>query len=280
MEIFETDQLEWEPVAHNSRSGVIMRKFIRESELVPGVGYGCDLYFYTSDGEQFTTPRHHHDFDQIRFAISGTMDFGHQNVTQAGDIAYFPAGAFYGPQKIDEAKIFIIQWSPFWVTRAQHDAAMIEMTAEGEFTGGFYVARDESGVEQKKDSLNAIWEHVFHRPSFFPEIRYSGPVVMHPDAYQWVATGQGTSIKMLGRFTERDLQIYKVRWDDEESKHQLGAERTSCVFVQQGSVSVTGTPYGPEAMMWSEFGETNDLVGSAGAEAICIGFPLESPTIG
>jgi hypothetical protein len=113
MQVIPTEEIEWETVVANARAGHVQRKYIREGEILPGVGYASDCYNYVGGDSVFTAPRHHHDFEQIRISMTGVQDFGLGQITEEGWIAYFPAGAYYGPEHIDGASIFQIQWSDF-----------------------------------------------------------------------------------------------------------------------------------------------------------------------
>src|SRR5262245_37571678 len=44
----------------------------------------------------YYSPRHRHNFDQVRFTIAGSVKYGPIQ-TQAGDCIYFPEGVAYGP---------------------------------------------------------------------------------------------------------------------------------------------------------------------------------------
>src|SRR5882762_10427557 len=96
MFVLETAEMPWDPVKANTRTGKISRKFIREGELASGVGYTSDLVKYHGGHGVFTGP---------------------------GDATFFPAGAYYGPERFEAAEIFLLQWSPDWVTRDQSNAA-------------------------------------------------------------------------------------------------------------------------------------------------------------
>jgi mannose-6-phosphate isomerase-like protein (cupin superfamily) len=273
MEVYQTDDMAWKPVVENSRTGLIERKYIREAELLPGMGYTADVYHYMASETDFHTPRHHHNFDQIRYCISGEMDFGRGNRTKAGDIAYFPAGAFYGPQRIHEASILLIQWSQGWVTRAAHDQAMQEMREIGEFKDGYFTYTDDRGRSRRKDSINAIWEHALKRPFRIPIPRYTGPITMNPDAYTWPNERDGLQYKQLGRFTEHDLSIYQVRWVKGGAVQTLDVGRTQCLFTLSGQISMSGRSYESHTMLWSDFDESVAVEAAEGTEAIYIGFP-------
>ena len=51
----------------------------------------------------FQAPRHHHAFQQIRWCDSGRKNFAPGQYLEAGDVAYFPKGAYYGPEIKDGA---------------------------------------------------------------------------------------------------------------------------------------------------------------------------------
>jgi hypothetical protein len=46
----------------------------------------------------WTTPRHRHDFDQVRLALRGDLEYAPGKILPEGSVAYFPAGVHYGPQ--------------------------------------------------------------------------------------------------------------------------------------------------------------------------------------
>jgi hypothetical protein len=135
LKIILTEDLPWKPVAVNARVGEVQSKYVREGEIPPGVGYAADCYNYTSGNNVFTAPGHHHDLEQIRISMTGVQDFGQGQIIEEGWIAYFPAGAYDGPERIDDASIFQIQWSDFWVSRAERERAYRELAERGEFTG-------------------------------------------------------------------------------------------------------------------------------------------------
>ena len=93
MFVSDTAAMPWDPVKANTRTGKISRKFIREGELAPGVGYTSDLVKYHGGHGVFTAPRHRHNFDQIRLTLSGETDYGYEQVAGPGDATFFPAGA-------------------------------------------------------------------------------------------------------------------------------------------------------------------------------------------
>jgi hypothetical protein len=262
------------------------RKLLREGEALPGMGYYALIAKFHEGAEIFTAPRHRHDFQQIRFGISGFMDFGPGLECETGEIGYFPAGAYYGPEHIEGAEQLLIQWSREWVFRAENRVAMDELSRTGRWEHGMYYYTDESGAECEVDGPQAVWEHVYKRPQVIQKARYKSPIMMTPDAYEWIE-GEGVSSKALGRFTEDDVTVDMVRWDETGPAWTLESNRTSLVWVLKGEVTVdwqahTGlvsqgpaVPCGPQTAIWSDLGEAHDLRGDASSEVLIIGFPVE-----
>jgi hypothetical protein len=46
MKVIPTEEIEWETVVANARAGHVQRKYVREGEILPGVGYASDCYNY------------------------------------------------------------------------------------------------------------------------------------------------------------------------------------------------------------------------------------------
>jgi hypothetical protein len=273
MQVIETDKIPYSLVTRKNRPGRVQRKFVREGEVSPGVGFTADLVRYEGGQGVFTAPRHRHNFDQIRFVISGRPDFGNGQVAEGGQVAYFPAGAPYGPEVIEEAEVMLIQWSDQWMTREAHDATYDEMQKVGEFRDGYYVTVDADGNEHRSDSRNAVWETFMKRNLIYPTPRYPQPVVMQPRGFEWRQNGDGVSVKTLGRFTEDDVYLASYRWD-RGGTIALTSERTQLLWVSSGQVSVNGMACAPRTVIFSDFGETVEVQSASGAEAVCFGMPL------
>lgn len=272
MFVLETDSIDWEPVKANTRTGEISRKFIRESDLSDGIGYTSDLVWYHRGETVFTAPRHRHDFDQIRLTLDGITDYGHEQIAGPGEATFFPAGAYYGPERFEEAQIFLLQWSRNWVTRKQSDAAFAELSTRGTFKDGFYTTTDADGREVRKDATNAVWEEVNKKPQVIPEPKYYTPIVMRPGAYDWCTDEDGSQYKDLGHFTDGDLAVSSRRWSSGDS-FTVGPERTSIVWIASGSVRLGDRLLGARTLVFSDFGETHELFGETAGEATVIGLP-------
>jgi hypothetical protein len=167
---------------------------------------------YGRIGGDFFSPRHRHNFEQIRFQVEGALDFARDGKLEEGMIGYFPEGVAYGPQTqsagADVATI-VLQCGGAsgsgYLSQDEVRAGTIALRAEGEFKDGVFRRRADVPGKRNVDGYQAIWEHVNGRPMTYPEARYSRPFMMNPEHYSWVPLEQsvGVSEKMLGVFTER-----------------------------------------------------------------------------
>jgi len=83
---------------------------------------------------------------------------------------------------------------------------------------------------------------------------------------------------LLPCFTEDDVTIEMVQWDGTGGPaHRFQPDRTSLAFVLKGAVTAAGQSCGTQTAIWSDFGESRELSGDAGAEAIVIGLPVARP---
>jgi hypothetical protein len=112
---------------------------------------------------------------------------------------------------------------------------------------------------------------VFERESIFPVPRYPQPILMNPDALDYVNRADGISIKVLRRFTKRDLSLTKLLWDRVEP-YTLPADRTYSLFTFTSEILVEGPSYSRHAVPWSDLGENVVVAARAGTEALCIAF--------
>ena len=109
MHVIDTAKIPWTLVSKSNRPGRVHRKLVHEGSVSPGIGYTADLVFYEGGHGTFSAPRHKHNFDQIRYVVSGDPDFGHYQVASPGQSAFFPAGAAYGPETIEASDMLLIQ---------------------------------------------------------------------------------------------------------------------------------------------------------------------------
>ncbi len=164
----------------------------------------------------YYSPRHRHNFDQVRFTIAGRVRYGALQ-TQPGDALYFPEGVFYGPTEIisDEALTCTLQTQgPSWGFFPERDLlerTTAELASETELDRARGRIRWPSGRWQ--DSYEAAWERMTGRKMAYPPARYAGPVLLRSSAFTWTPEpGQpGVTAKALARFNDTGPAIRMVR---------------------------------------------------------------------
>jgi hypothetical protein len=167
---------------------------------------------YGKIGGDFFSPRHRHNFEQIRFQIEGALDFARDGKLEEGMVGYFPEGVPYGPQTqsagADVATI-VLQCGGAsgsgYLSQDEVRAGVAALKNEGEFKDGVFRRRADVPGKRNADGYQAIWEHVNGRSMHYPEPRYSRPFMMNPAHSSWVPLEQsaGVAEKLLGTFTER-----------------------------------------------------------------------------
>src|SRR5579862_6558442 len=104
--ICDTNQMPFEEV-RRGRVHMIRRKRLPLETGIPGVTMEYSLSI-VPDG--YFTPRHRHNFDQIRYTLSGLQSTGHGDLA-ASEVGYFPEGSYYGPQKQEgECACLVLQF--------------------------------------------------------------------------------------------------------------------------------------------------------------------------
>jgi hypothetical protein len=281
MQIVETEKLPWELIVPNTRGGDVYRKVIRAAEGGNQVSYDVRLERFGEGHRAYNSVRHRHDFEQLRLAVSGRMDLGFAMLNE-GEVGYFPANSFYGPQKCEGAVILIAQWGDRFITKAESDRAVAELSDVGEFCDGVYRSVDSSGKRFNKDPLNAIWEKVFQRPYVPQKPRYTQPIVISPEGFGW-SNGEGpTRSRHLGVFTENDVALQVIGWtEDGTFQCQLadGDQRPTLMFTTMGSFSCESSQLGPLTGIWVDPGESVKIDGTRGSELLMVNFPAPASRI-
>ena len=203
--ICDTNQMPFEEV-RRGRVHMIRRKRLPLETGLPGVTMEYSLSI-VPDG--YFTPRHRHNFDQIRYTLTGVQSTALGDLGP-GEVGYFPEGAYYGPQaQQGECTTLVLQFQgasgEHLLSNEEMNATYQKMMAEGAvFQNGIYTGKTASGGKKNKDSYVAIWEEHEGKRLAFPKARYRSPVMMQPQFYSWVADRKrpGIETKHLGTFNE------------------------------------------------------------------------------
>jgi hypothetical protein len=223
----------------------------------------------------YHSPRHRHNFDQVRYQIEGDFDFGPDGKMHPGSIAYFPEATHYGPQSSTGPSLtLVLQFGGAsgdgYISSEQYERAMLELAATGTFAKGVYTRLKPDGGKINQDAYEAVWEKVNGRPLVYPPQRYARAIFTEPGHFRWVPIpGQpGASAKLLGVFSERSTKIalYRV-----EPGANLELEGDSLYFVTDGEGAVDGTRIAKHTTLRVARGEQATVTASAATELLQLG---------
>ncbi|MET4323952.1 hypothetical protein ABIC02_007744 [Bradyrhizobium sp. RT5a] len=231
------------------------------------------------------TPRHHHGFQQIRWAESGSINYGPGHTIREGDIAYFPRGTYYGPQYRDPSVGVFLQFGFGPEMPGGKDAERVSrenterLLARGcRIESGVFIDTDPStGRERRRDAYEVLAEEYTGSKYTIPPECYAAPIQMHPEAFAYFGVGDGVEIKHLGAFydhpgTNADVRISMIRLS-QGGVHRLGANRTQLVWTKSPGLRIEETTYPELTCVHSPGGEEAVLACVDPVEAFVVEFP-------
>ncbi len=198
---------------------------------------------------EYTTPRHRHNFDQLRYPISGDYVYAKEKAIPPRWVGYFPEGAYYGPQTQKQNLVLLtLQWGGAsgngYMSKRERQSAYTTLSQKGRFEKGIFSYVDDQGQVHNQDSFEAMWEQANGRKIKYPEPRYDC-LVMNPESFRWVERPGAPRVatRQLGSFTERDTQIGFVRLDSGAAFDFAGTGATVLLFVTRGQIEFGGKTY-------------------------------------
>ena len=233
------------------REGVLDQKHLLFGE--DGSPNNYDLNMGQTGGGGWRTPRHRHNFDQVRYVIKGRLPYSETEFLEEGWVGYFPESVHYGPQERAEGlRTMVLQAGGAsgqgYLSVAQREATNRELEQSGEFRKGMYHFTDENGVEQEQDGSQAIFEKAMGQKLEFAPPRYTDVIAMNPDAYDWLPQGaDGVSEKWVGNFTERNFRIGFLKLDAGATYSAGEFPSIEILFQTSGQVSAGDETFGPES---------------------------------
>jgi hypothetical protein len=275
MKIVQTDEIPLKRALEH-RGGIFHGRIMVEG--APGALDNFQVS-YGQMGGDFNSPRHWHNFEQVRYQLEGVLDYGRDGKLVQGMVGYFPEGVYYGPQSQDPSiscKTIVLQFGGAsgsgYLSQAEVKAGMDELKAEGEFKDGVFRRRADVEGKRNLDGYQAIWEHVNHRPMVYPKPRYPQPIFMDPATYDWVPVegSPGVSEKLLGVFTERRSETGMVRIDAGASYTARGK---GIYVVVRGGGTAGGKEMRALTTVYLERGETVTIVAREPTELLHFGLP-------
>jgi quercetin dioxygenase-like cupin family protein len=276
--IVDTNALPWEAV-QRGRVNMIRRKRLPVETGVPGLTIE---YSISVVPEGYFTPRHRHNFDQIRYTLTGVQSTAYGDLAP-GECGYFPEGAYYGPQKQDgECATLVLQFQGasllHFLSNEEMNETYQKMIAAGaKFENGVYTAIGPKGRKINKDSYLAIWEEHEGQKMTFPKARYRTPVMMMREHYNWWPDRErpGVETKHLGTFTELRTEISLSRLAPGARLAAHRARDAQLVYLEQGAVDYAGKRLGEGTYMYVPPGaELAPMSSAQGATFFTITLPM------
>lgn len=255
------------------RDGVIKAYRLLEGEPGPD---NFSLKLVNIAGK-FFSPRHRHNFDQIRYQLAGRFDYAADGALEPGCLGYFPEGTRYGPQSSDgDTWNLLLQFGGAsgsgYTSEAEEDRAAGELKRHGTFDGGVYTTYKPDGTKVNQDAYEAIWEHIHKRPLVYPRERYERPVFMQAANFEWLPdrAQPGVASKQLGVFSERPTKIALHRV---QTRATLGLEPDSFYFVLDGAGACGSDSYSKHTTIRTTPGESARLTANEPSEFLQLRVP-------
>jgi len=173
MDLIHADLLPWGGSLVPHRQGTIAHK-----RLFEGCAGSPDNFSLTLAREQpdYFSPRHRHNWDQVRFCLRGSVPVGKALTLDAGEVGYFPEGVRYGPQEGGiEREVLVLQFGGAsgqgYMTPDQTLAGREALLLQGVFEGGVFKRPPGTG-KQNQDAYEAIWQQIFGQAMNYPKGLY------------------------------------------------------------------------------------------------------------
>lgn len=291
MEVVVVDEV---PVQERNDAGSIrpgrgIRQSLLRDDAPDGLSFTVSRNTWLPGPDAATSPRHHHAFQQIRWTETGAVNFGPDQYVRAGDIAYFPKGAYYGPQHREHGTVATIQFG--FNGEKQHGSALWDkyqaealerLRARGTFEDGLFIEIEpETGERRVSDSVQALYEEQFmaHTGEKFVVSAegYDAPILMHPKAFEYYKASPGAEIRNMGRFFDHagpngDVRFSMLRLTA-GGQHVFGPERAQIAWSISAGLQVDGRTYPEHTWVYSPRDEKVQISGVRGVELHIIEFP-------
>ena len=244
-------------------------------------GSRSDNFYFglsTAPRGSFSTPRHHHNFDQMRYMLEGEWNDPSGSL-KPGSLGVFPEGTWYGPQT-DESfgTVLILQFGGASGAGYMDKNLMRNAAAElrtknvGVFEDGLYKRNPGVDGPPVQDSYEAIWEYVNQRPMVYPEPQYPTPIFVDSNVFPWTPIEglEGVEEKALGTFTSCQYRVARYKL---APGARYVAKGRGVYFVLSGSGTLEDGPYADRTSLYLEEGEEATYVASQTSDIIYFGLP-------
>ncbi|MGA0569760.1 hypothetical protein ACO2Q9_03470 [Variovorax sp. VNK109] len=234
----------------HARAGLFRSQSLLHGEEGTPENFYLQLAHTYSD---FHSPRHRHNFDQVRVQLRGDADFARNGVMRPGSIAYFPEGVHYGPQSIaGESATLVLQFGGAsgsgYISEARFQEAVHELRQYGTFENGVFRRTDRESGRKNQDAYEAVWEHVNGRRIAYTPHQLDAPVFMDPADFPWQddAALPGVKRRHLGVFSARRTRLDIIGL---QPGAQVQLAPHAIVFVLEGEGSAASGVWKPHATL-------------------------------
>lgn len=279
-QIVHADEVPWSHGEEKHRSGGLIFKNLFKG--TPGTPENFRLVMSRHEG-RYTSPRHRHNFDQVRFCLAGSLNVAPRVDIAEGEVGYFPEGAYYGPQddnhpgRLSLTLQFGGASGQGYLSSEELRRGYEELAKSGRFEDGIY---HHAAGRRKQDSFEAIWEHINGRRLEYPKPRYAGPVLLKPDNFAWWRVAEGVERRLLGVFTERGTRLEFLRIAP-GARLTLGRpDAFHLILVTAGEGTCGAEPLRRHSAVRIEAGETAEIAGTGPVELFVITLPLIPAAVG
>jgi hypothetical protein len=228
--------------------------------------------------DRYLSPRHRHNFDQVRYQLDGDFDFAADGRMRPGSIAYFPEGTHYGPQSSTAASTtLVLQFGGAsgsgYLSEEQYQQAAAELARTGSFAKGVYTRVDSARGKVNQDAYEAVWEYVNGRALTYPRQRYARPIFMEPESFDWLpcAAAPGVEERLLGVFSERGTRLAFLRAAPGAA---ITLDGNAIYYVERGSGFANGAAFAEQATIHCTAGESVGLRAETPVRILQLGLPF------
>jgi hypothetical protein len=248
MRIVHADEVPYKKPGTKHREGDIEFRRVLQGEAG---GVQNFEFLFAKTGGRFYGPRHRHNFEQIRFGLSGKLGSNKADYIEPGQIGYYPENCHYQIDSSD-SEIVLLQFAGpsgwGYLSYDQLDAAYGELSKLGTFKDGVFFRNPGTnlapGQKRNQDGYEAIWEHIYGRPIEYPPPRYEAPVLMNPDNYPWLPEPgtPGVARRHIASFSERRIEIAQTKIDAGAEAVEAAPIAPRFLLVVEGAGTAAGTP--------------------------------------
>jgi hypothetical protein len=272
VDVIDTEAMPWGENLAAQRSGGMAHKRLFEGEEGSPDNY---LLVLANESRDYVSPRHRHAWDQVRYCLEGAVPIGKGLAVEAGEVAYFPESAPYGPQEGGPDRIeLLLQFGGAsgqgYIGADRVKSAHSELAAFGHFEKGVFVRTDGKG-RRNQDAYEAIWEHVTGAPIRYAEPAYKTPVIARPAALPWQPADEpGVAHKRAGAFPHRGLVLTFIRLDAGATHLLAQSNSLRLLFAIQGEGSADGQAWRERTAIRIRGGEHCRLAANSESEFLMV----------